>query len=175
MNVQRYHGKLRKTGLALAALICLAGLSSCGYSTKPLYQQSVRTVAVPIFGNKTFRRDWEMRLTEAIAKNIEARTPYKIAPEADADTVLTGEIVRIDEVVLTRQYGINLPRETQLTVVVNFVWKDLRSNGRILVERKEFNRSATEILPLNERVTDAEQMAVERVAAAIVDQLQSDW
>lgn len=159
-------------GLALALFILTT--ASCGYSTKPTYMKSVRTVAVPIFENKTFRRDWEFRLTEALDKNIEARTPFKIAPESDADTILSGTIVKIEESVLTRRYGLNLPQESQLTIVVNFVWKDTR-NGRIIVERKEFARAATEIPQLNERVMDAEQSAIERTAAAIVDQLQTDW
>jgi hypothetical protein len=139
-----------------------------------MYNSSVRTVAVPIFTNKTFRREWEFKLTEAIDKNIESRTPYKVASRKSADTVLSGEIVDIQENVLTRRFGTSLPRETQITVVVNFTWKDLRS-GRILVERKSFNRSSTEIPQIGERVDDAEQLAIERLAAAIVDQMQADW
>jgi len=149
-------------------------LVGCGYSSKPLYRQSISTVAVPVFSNKTYRREWEMRLTEALDKQIESRTPYKIADKSTADSVITGTIVDIHEDVLTRRTGFNLPRETQLTVVIDFVWKDARS-GRIIVERKNFNRSATEIPQTGERVTDAEQSAVERLAAAIVDQLQTDW
>lgn len=164
----------KRVMLGLLTLTLLLSAGSCGYSSKPLYLKSVRTVAVPIWGNKTFRRDWEFRLTEAIDKNIESRTPYKIAPLADADTVLAGTIVSINETVLTRRYGINLPQETQLTVVVSFTWKDQR-NGRILVERASFNRSSTEIPQIGERVADAEQLAIERTAAAIIDQLQTDW
>jgi hypothetical protein len=159
--------------MLLGAFLCAGVLPSCAYSTKPLYSQGYRTVSVPIFANRTFRREWEFRLTEAIAKNIEARTPYKLASQDKADTVLSGEIVEIDESVLTRRTGINLPRENQITLAVNFTWKD--RNGRMLVERKGFNRSSTEIPQIGERVEDAEQLAVERLAAAIVDQMQTDW
>ena len=166
--------KGRWAGSRLALLVVAAALiASCGYSTRPLYSPAYRTVAVPIFNNKSFRREWEFRLTEAIAKNIEARTPYKVAPRDKADTVLTGEIVDDPENVLTRRLGTNLPRESQVTVLVNFTWKD--RNGRVLVERKDFNRSATEIPQLGEREEDAEQMAIERLAAAIVDQMQTGW
>jgi len=155
--------------LALAAVAML----SCGYSTRPLYNPAYRTVAVPIFDNKSFRREWEFRLTEAITKNIEARTPYKVAPRDKADTILTGEIVDDSENVLTQRLGTVLPRESQFTVLVNFTWKD--RSGRLLVERKDFNRSATEIPQLGERAEDAEQLAIERLAAAIVDQMQTEW
>jgi hypothetical protein len=164
-------------GLHRAALVLIAGccfaIQGCGYSTKPLYNRAYRTIAVPIFANKTFRREWEFRLTEALAKNIEARTPYKLVSQDRADTVLSGEIIDLAEDVLTRRYGTLLPRESQLTVSVNFIWKD--RTGRLLMERRNFNRPATEIPQIGERVEDAEQLAIERLASAIVDQLQTDW
>lgn len=162
----------RFAGLILIAFAPL--LSSCGYTAGHLYNSSVRTVAVPVFVNKTFRREWEMRLTEAIDKNIEYRTPYKVSYAKSADTILSGEIIAIQENVLTERIGTNIPRENQLTVVVNFTWKDART-GRVLVERKNFVRSATEIPQINERVEDAEQLAIERTAQGIVDQMQQDW
>ena len=157
----------------LAVFIAMLTLTSCGYSSKPLYSRTYRTVAVPIFANKTFRREWEFRLTEALDKNIESRTPYKLAAQDKADTILTGEIVEISESVLTERFGTDLPRESQLTVAVNFTWKDRA--GHVIVERKNFNRSATEIPQLGERVADAEQSAIERLAAAIVEQMQTSW
>jgi len=161
-------------GRLLLVTILLATLGSCGYSSKPLYNRNISTIAVPIFVNKSFRREWEFRLTEAICKDIDGLTPYKIVPQSRADTVLTGEIVDIAESVLTYEYGPNLPRETQLTIIVNFQWKDLRT-GRVLVERKRFNRSATEIPLIGEHVADAQQGAVEMLARAIVEQLEKDW
>lgn len=163
----------RLAAWVLMASACLA-MHGCGYSTKPLYNRAYRTISVPIFANKTFRREWEFRLTEALGKAIEARTPYKLVSQDRADTVLSGEIVDLSEDVLTRRYGTLLPRESQLTVAVNFVWKD--RNGRLLAERRNFNRSATEIPQIGERVADAEQLAIERLANAIVDQLQTaEW
>ena len=170
---RRSHWALR-IGQGALFLVLPVLVTGCGYSSTPLYRQSVHTVAVPIFINKTYRREMEFRLTEALDKQIESRTPYKLADQKNADTVLTGTIVEIHEDVLTRRTGFNLPRETQVTVAVDFVWKDTRS-GRILLERKMFNRSATEIPQVGERVTDAQQLAVERLAAAIVDQMQTDW
>ncbi|HEY4330438.1 MAG TPA: LPS assembly lipoprotein LptE [Phycisphaerae bacterium] len=162
--------------LPITRVLLLLGaltLSSCGYSSRPLYNRAYHTVAVPIFTSKSFRREWEMRLTEAVAKNIEYRTPYKIANQDKADTILTGELVDIEENVLTRRLGTDLPKETQFTAIVDFTWKD--RNGHVIVDRKNFNRSSTEILQLGERPDDAEQLAIERLAAAIVDQMQTEW
>jgi hypothetical protein len=159
--------------LSLLAAGALLGAVGCGYSTKPLYSPAFQTVSVPVFGNKSFRRGWEERLTEAIKKNIEARTPYRVAAQGKADTILSGEIVDDPKTVLTRRLGTLLPRESQFTVLVNFTWKD--RTGKVIVERKEFNRAATDIQQLGERAEDAEQWAIERLAAAIVDQMQSPW
>jgi hypothetical protein len=164
----------RRSLLAALLLIAAPLAGSCGYSSKPLYNSAYRTVAVPIFGNRTFRREQEQRLTEALAKAIEHRTPYKLTTADKADTLLTGEIVDIDEDVLTRRQGTLLPRESQLTIAVNFTWKDRA--GRLLVERRNFNRSATEIPQIGERIQDAQQRAIENLANAIVDQMQkNDW
>jgi hypothetical protein len=153
-----------------AMLLSLAG---CGYSTRPLYNSAYHTISVPVFGNKSFRRGWEERLTEALKKNIESRTPYKVVSQDKADTILSGEIVDDPKITLTRRSGILLPRESQFTVLVNFTWKT--RTGTVLVDRKDFNRAATEIQQLGEREEDAEQWAIERLAAAMVDQMQSDW
>lgn len=170
----RFGFRVSRFAFPLLLIASAFSLSSCGYSTKSLYTRAYKTVSVPIFKNKTFRREWEFRLTEAIDKNIESRTPYKLTSQDKADTILTGEIVEIYEDVLTRRFRTNLPRENQLTVAVNFTWKD--RNGRLLVERREFNRASTEIPQIGERVEDAEQLAIERLAAAIVEQMQiQDW
>ena len=159
----------RGRGVLTLAAVLLAG---CGYTTRPMYNAAYRTVSVPVFQNNSFRRGWEDRLTEAIKKNIEARTPMKVATY-NADTILSGEIVDDLQTVLTKRLGTNLPREVQVTIRVNFTWKERA--GRVLVERRDFNRMATEVPQLNESAEDAEQLAIERLAAAIVDQMQEEW
>lgn len=160
---------------ALAALaILLLSLGGCGYTTRSIYPTSIQTVAVPVFKNLSFRRNLEFKLTEAIDKNIEARTPYRIGTQAHADSILTGTIVSVQENVLTNRFANNLPQETQVTIVVNFTWKDLRS-GKILVNRANFSRSSTVVPQIGQRLVDAEQAAIEKLARSIVDEMQSDW
>ncbi len=170
-----YWQSMARLSLPLLLLtLLLTNLAGCGYSGKSLYPTSIRTVAVPIFANRTFRRQWEFRLTEAIDKNIEARTPFRLAPEGKADSVLTGTIHDITESVLTNRFQNNLPQETQITVVVDFTWRDVRT-GRILVQRKNFARDSTLIPQIGERLPDAEQQSVERLARAIVEQMQTGF
>lgn len=169
--VPRRSGRLAMLLLTATAALIIGG---CGYRSRSLYPTDIKNISVPIFANGTYRRNWEFRLTEAVDKDIEEETPYKVTSGRHADSVLTGKIVSIQENILTSRFTTNLPQESEITVVVDFTWKDLRS-GRVLVERKSFARASTEVLQLNQRVFDAEQQAVERVARGIVGQLQRPW
>src|SRR6187200_1904171 len=73
----------------------LFGLSGCApyrLGTDSLYSCKIRTVYVPVFESNSFRRGLGERLTEAVQKEIERRTPYKVVGSPNADSVLTGRI-----------------------------------------------------------------------------------
>jgi len=150
------------------------GPNQRGYEWHSLYREDVRTVAVPIFTNKSFTRGIEFQLTKAIANYMESSTPYKIAPRDRADTILEGEIVSTRGVMVSADSQTALPQEMMVTVQVNFVWKDIRT-GRILAERKGFEQSAMYYPTLGESAYVGKQSDVEKLAMAIVQELQADW
>lgn len=145
-----------------------------GYHWSSLYREDVQTVAVPIFTNKEFRRGWEFRLTEAVIKQMESHAPYKVVPRERADTVLEGQITEVNVLTLARDYRTNLPREQQLTVTIDVIWKDLR-NGRILMERRGLTQQAQWYSTAGESEFHGSQDAIERLAVVIVQQMQADW
>lgn len=145
-----------------------------GYQWGTLYRGDVRTVAVPIFANKTFYRGVEFQLTKAVANQLEARSPYKIVARERADTVLEGEITRVRVRTVSDSRIANIPQEQLYTVRLNFVWKDLRS-GKILVEERDFDQAATYYPTLGEGQFTGEQQNVERLALAVVQRLQAQW
>ena len=149
-------------------------LGGCGYTTRSLYNSSIKTVAVPMWRNDTFRRQLEFKLTEAIDKNIEARTPYRLASRSTADSVLTGTIVSVQENVLNSNFQTNLPQQTQVSIAVDFTWRDLRT-GKVLEVRKNFAASASEVPAIGTQLPDAEQAVIERLARRIVDSMQKPW
>ena len=167
-----------RRGPSIAGLLLLTLLAmlpaGCGYTMKSIYPSGIHTVAVPIWKNNTFRRGLEFNLTEAIDKNIESRTPYRLAPINQADTELTGTIINASEGVLSNSFQTNLPQETQFTIVVNFTWRNLRT-GAVLSRRVNFATSSTEIPQIGQQLPDAQQMAVERMAQAVVNQMQKSW
>ena len=175
---------MRRATLMLALL---AG--GCGYTwsndgggfnadsavaSKGLYRHDVRTVAVPVFANRTYRRGIEFNLTKSVINQLESRTPYKVAPREDADTVLEGEITDAG-VHMQNRYAFNgLPQEQLFYIVVSFTWKDLRT-GKILAERRQFNQTAPYYPTLGEDQFVGTQENIERLGLAIVEELQRDW
>jgi hypothetical protein len=145
-----------------------------GYTWHTLYRQDVRTVAVPIFTNKSFSRGVEFQLTKAITNYLESSSPYKVVSREKADTILEGEIMSVDGSVISSDIRTALPQEEMITIRVNFVWKDQRS-GKILVQRKAFDQSTMYYPTLGESAFVGKQNGVERLAIGIVEQLQADW
>lgn len=165
-------------GAAVMASIGVRGASTPGrdggYAWHSLYRQDVRTIAVPIFTNKTFVRGLEFQLTKAIGNYLESSTPYKVVSREQADTILEGEIVNVTGVGVSLDRNTNLPQEEMITIRVNFVWKDLRS-GRILRQCKNFDQSTMYYPTLGEGAYVGKQSGAERLAVGIVQELQADW
>lgn len=147
-----------------------------GYAAMSLHREDVATIAVPIFENDTFHRDVEFQLTDALIKEIERRTPYKVAPQVRADTLLSGEIrnVTLDPISKSRRTG--LTEEMILSVTVDFRWTDLRDESR-LVERRSFSGTALFVpsSPTNEPLEIGEFAVVQKLARDIVDEMQAEW
>jgi len=113
-------------GAILLALATLPSLIGCGYSTQGVFPDAYRTVAVPVFDNRTFYRGFELEMTEAVIKAIESRTPYKVVGASLAETTLTGTIREIEQDRLTRRRVGATPNQLEVRVTVDLVWADGR-------------------------------------------------
>lgn len=169
--------------ISLPATLLAAGLAAagCGYSsdrnqlfrTTNSNKDRVRTVALDIFESREFRRGLELQLTEALAKEIEAKTPFKLAKKDRADTAITGQIEEVRQSTIGRDFELVRPRETAATVIVSFQWKDLRT-GEVLVDRPRFVQTVDYIRPLGEDFHHATQRAMDKLAERIVETMESD-
>jgi hypothetical protein len=122
-------------------------LSSCewdgnftvlGYTTKPNYDDNIKSVYVPIFANITFRRGLEFDLTQAVIREIQLKTPFKVVSNREcADTELTGKIINLNKLMLNRNQ-LNEVREAETTLTVEIVWRDLRT-GEVLSQPRPKN------------------------------------
>ena len=121
-------------------------------------------------------RDMEFMLTDAIIKEIESRTPYRILAEQYADTLITGTIQSVGLQTISQSRTTGLDNEVMITVVIDFEWLNLRSGGR-LVGRQNFSSSALFIpsQPSSEPIEIGQFAVVQQLSSDIVAQMQSSW
>lgn len=166
---------------AVALIVLTAGCASYQIGTRSLYRPDIRTVYVPMIESDSLRRNLGERLTEAVAKEIELKTPYKVVHRPDADSVLSARITSETKRVVSEERN-DMPRniETDLTVKVN--WYDRR--GEFLMQDTPFNFSAVEFSAAQnadftpeagQSVATAHQEAIQRLAEQIVSQMESRW
>ncbi|MCW8139946.1 MAG: hypothetical protein KIT58_13695 [Planctomycetota bacterium] len=86
-------------GLATLASAALATLSGC-YSLGLEPVEGARTVAVPVFQNRTLRREVEHALTRHVRREVLETTPLHLAAEDAADLVIRGSVQEVREQVL---------------------------------------------------------------------------
>jgi len=175
----------RSRGTAVCRLLLglvLTAVAGCrGYIVGSAYSPDIRTVYVPIFKSDSFRRGVEFQLTEAVQKEIQNRTPFRIAKSPEADTILTGKIIRIRKSVLG-ETGQDDPRQLQLQLAVEVTWEDRRS-GRILSEQRipitpgsvQLFSQADFAPEIGQSLATAKQQAVDTMARQIVDMMETPW
>ena len=177
-------GKARRPSAALLGACLIAALVGCsegsgllGYTAEELYPENVRTVAVEIFESRTFQQGVEFDLTEALAKEIELRTPYKVAERSVADTLLTGTVYNVRRSVLSRTHDAGIPQEVQVRVTAGFEWKDMRT-GQVIRKRGRIDGTG-EQMPVRtagaEPYETAQHEAVAELARDIVSTMRRDW
>ncbi len=167
---------------AFALLLASFQISGCGYMVGGPYRQDIQSVHVPIFENLTYRRGIEFQLTEAVHKQIQNETHFRLVKADAADTRLTGRILRINKRVLG-ETGFDDPRELQLQFVVVVRWEDLRT-GKLIGPERTIQLSPEDVSvistadfapELGPSMATARQRAVENVARQVVQMMEMPW
>jgi len=167
---------------ALVVAASLALLPGCasdpaeGWSNRSSHPEQYRTVAVPIFENRTYERDISRNLTDAVIKEIQSSTPYRVTSQAKADTVLRGSIRQVTLRELSKSVATGLSEEMVMQVTVDYEWVDMRT-GKPIVARQGFTGSGTFIAsrPQAEPIDLGGFNVVRQMAVDIVASLQEDW
>lgn len=160
--------------LALAVSLCgCAGIG--GYKNESLFPRDVSSVCLKMFDNQSFRRGVEYELSDALAKRIEAETPYKIVSNADiADTTISGQITSIGELSLStdRDIGVVLEKEVEVRAVVT--WKNLKT-GELLIDHVPVVASASYSEFQMQDFKYASSLAANNLARKIVELMERNW
>jgi hypothetical protein len=162
--------------------LCLLG-GCAGYQigNQSLYPTEIHTVYVPMFESASFRRGLGEELTEAVVKQIELKTPYKVVSDPNADSVLSGRIVSERKGVLVRILTGD-PREVQVGMRVQVSWADRR--GNLLRRSDPINlppavtniSSTSDIVPeVGQSIATGQMQAISRLAEQIVSVMEAPW
>ncbi len=155
--------------LALALTSCLA---SCGYTMGFSGKPGIRTVAIEVVRNETFRQRIEGPLTRALYRDLNIYTGYRRGPRATADAILTVTLVDIRNQTLVQ--GQTTPvEEGSIAVAANVRLWDRRS-GNVVVER-EIRDIAEYRVPLGEDQETAGAELVSDLAKKIMLALEGDF
>jgi len=163
-------------GLVIAVCLVFSGcVEMGGYCGESLFPEEVNSVYVEMFDSRSFRRGVEYELSDALAKRIEAETPYKIVSDRNrADTVISGQILSISESWLSseREVGRALEKELELRAVVN--WKNLKT-GELLIDNQSVSASASFSEWQNQGFGYASTLAANNLARKIVELMEKQW
>lgn len=171
----------RSRSIAMVTLMCavLAGCTAdpaAGWSTASAWPTDVRTVSVGLFENDTPNRNFDFEFADALIKEIEARTPFKVTAPGRADTIVTGRIRRVQHEQLSKSTLTGLSEEVMVSVTIDLTWTDLRT-GEALLELESFSASSLFVPsnPTREPIELGEFGAAQRLAHDVVTEMQADW
>ncbi|MGD0898257.1 MAG: LPS assembly lipoprotein LptE [Thermoguttaceae bacterium] len=168
-------------------LLLVAGCAGYQIGNRALFPEKSRdgapieTVYVPVFESASFRRQLGEQLTEAVVKEIERRTPYKVVGDPGADTVLVGRIAGDDKhLVLETRRGD--PRESQGALHVQVCWRE--RDGTVLREGRPIPLPAdcvavtatSDLVPeAGQSTATAQMQTIQRLARQIVSLMEAQW
>ena len=167
--------------MLVAVLAVSSGCASYQVGQATLFRPDIHTVHVPVFESDSLRRNLGERLTEAIIKEIESRSPYKVVGSPDADSILSGRIVTEVKRTVAENRNDDV-RDIEADMTVEVRWSSRR--GEMLMQR-----SSIPLGPLNVAVAGSEQFfpeagqsletaqqrVIEQLARHIVGQMEIWW
>jgi lipopolysaccharide assembly LptE-like protein len=112
--------------LLLPLLLALLA-NGCGYSTRGHLPADIKTVAVPVLGNRTMRPFVETEMTRALADAFATDGRLRLAAREVADAVLEGEVTGYELVSIAFDPAANV-RLYRLVVTMNVRVRDVRRN-----------------------------------------------
>ena len=164
-----------------AALMLLPGCAGYQLGQRSLYRPDIRTVHVPVVQSDSYRRYLGERLTEAVVKQIELKTPYKVVGWDAADSVLSMRLVSDSKRVLFES-AFDEPRDIETDFFVQVNWVDRRGDLMITQDNVppaplllNIGQTATFVPEAGQSLATAQQEAIERLAEQVVGQMELAW
>lgn len=171
---------LRILTIAIGSL-ALAGCAAYQVGTHSLYAPDVATVYVPMIESDSYRRDLGERLTEAVVKEIELKTPYKVVDTPMADSVLSARLLADRRNTLVEN-SFDEPRLSETSIWAEVTWLNRRrmpivppQTLALPPELVDIGQTSILIPEVGQSVAVSQQQAIERLAQQIVSTMEEPW
>ena len=174
---------LEGIGAIVAGVFFVAAAGCAGYQVGAgsLYAPDVRTVYVPMIESDSYRRDLGERLTEAVVKEIELKTPYKVVGTPDADSILSARLISDTRRTLAEN-AFDDPRVSEIELRAEVTWLNRRrlpiaplQMVPVPPELILINQTSTLIPEFGQSVATSQQQAIQRLAQQIVSTMEAPW
>ncbi|MEP6692585.1 MAG: hypothetical protein ABJD07_15600 [Gemmatimonadaceae bacterium] len=165
--------RFRRAALVLILFACVSTCMPYGFAGGGL-PKNIRTVAVLPFDNETAAANLQIDVLNAMRAGIERRLGLRDAPEARADAVVRGRLVRCDADI-PDAYSSDPTRVTsarrrlQITADIEIVDQ---TSGKTLWTRKGLSAEGSYA---EQAEADGRKQAIDKLVSAVVDGAQSQW
>ena len=128
----------------VTALGCALTLGCAGYHLGPVSNPGYKSVAVPMFKNRTLKPQLEAQVTNGVIKRLQADGTLRVESAENADIILAGEIVRYrrDPLRSVREET-NKPREYRISIEARIEAHDRVSGNTVLKSTVVTGRAET--------------------------------
>lgn len=174
--------------LSLATCSLFIILGGCGYTTKSILPEDIKTIQVEIFRNniditkevsakdkyEVYRPGLEVDLRDAIVERIFLDGHLKLSSEETADAFLEGEVMQYRKDPL--RYQDEIVREYRISLVCDFRLKKSK-DSKVLLEEEGLTGDTTYFTTgsLAKSETDALKAAARDLARRIVNRIIENW
>lgn len=161
-----------RQAMVAAALAAVAALCGCaGYRWTSDVPESMRTVAVPTFDNRTMSAELGPIISQYALREFQREGTFSIRRTGDAALEVQGTVEKATRAAIDydRSYGMRA-KEYRYEVTVSVALVD-KSSGKVLFEDRRYSGETT-FLTQNDLLTgqrDAAQRVAHEIARQIVD------
>jgi outer membrane lipopolysaccharide assembly protein LptE/RlpB len=165
----------------LPLLFALLGVAGCGYhmlGAAAHMPPDVKTLSVPVFATRTDAYHTEVVVTNAVIRELTARTRLRVTPDAggDPDAVLHGTILR--ETVAPLTYNSSTQQSSSYLITLEVAVRLTGRDGKVLYEnknyifRQQYQSTADLSVFLEENPAAKERLSREFARALVADVLE---
>ncbi|MFH0938859.1 MAG: LptE family protein [Planctomycetota bacterium] len=158
-------------------------MTSCTYTTRSALPSHHKTIAVPVFINKTYIEDYtrklEVEVTESVRNAFIQAGELKLAGRENADLILEGEVTKLDrEIVRMDRFGD--PAEVRLTIRSRISLYDVKEakyllKDQLVTNAEKHGESGIYNLRFGEYEVQAREKTVEDLGRMIARRVTERW